>query len=107
METVTIHTPATTTNRYGDLELDWDAATDVEVTDAIVYPLTSSEDNANRSALITGLAVLIPDDDVEVPHNARVTARGETWEVNGDVADWSSPWGWDPGRQINLRRVDG
>lgn len=107
METITIHTPSSETNRYGDVVDDWSTATDTDVTDAIVYPLTSSENNDNRSALITGLAVLIPDDGVVVPHNARVTARGELWEVDGDVADWSSPWGWDPGRQVNLKRVDG
>mgnify|MGYP006886051287 CR=1 FL=1 len=107
METVTILTPTEGTNRYGDTELDWSAPTETDVC-AIVYPTTSSEDNENRSALITGLTVLFPDQcPPTLSHTSRVEARGETWEIDGDMGDWSSPWGWEPGHEVRLRRVQG
>ena len=107
METITILVPAVVENRYNDDTLDWTDTTDTDVDGCIVYPRTSDEDNDNRSALISGLTVLLPPNAPTVPHTARIQARGAVWEVAGDDADWQSPWGWEPGREVNLRRVDG
>ncbi len=106
MEEITIQVPATAADRYNNDTADWTDTTDTVVS-CIVYPRTSSEDNDLRTALVSGLTVLLPADADAIPHTARVVARGQTWEVDGDDADWSSPWGWEPGRQINLRRADG
>lgn len=106
MEIVTVTTPAVVTNRYGDDELDWGSASSVDVR-CIVAPRSSSENNENRSALQSGLTLLVPASAAVITHNARVVARGETWEVDGDDADWVSPWGWEPGREVHLRRVAG
>lgn len=106
METVTILVPAEAEGRYGDTVLDWDTTTDTDV-ECIAYPRTSTEDNENRSALISGLTLLLPPDAPEIPHTARVRARGHVWEVDGDVGDWKSPWGWEPGLEVNLRKVAG
>lgn len=107
METITILAPDTTENRYGDTTLDWSTPTETEV-EAIVYPTTSSEDNTNRSALITGLTVLFTDPTAPtLTHVSRIEARGETWEIDGGLGDWSSPWGWQPGQEVHLRRVEG
>lgn len=107
METVTILTATETTNRYGDTTLDW-STPDTRSVEAIVYPTTSSEDNDKRTALITALTVLFPTaEPPPLDHRNRIIARGETWEVDGDIGDWRSPWGWQPGHQVNLRRVEG
>lgn len=107
MEEVTILTPTETTNRYGDTVYGWDAPNETAAI-AIAYPTSSSEDNDKRTALISGLTLLFPDPcPPELTHICRVVARGETWEVDGDMGDWRSPWGWQPGHQVNLRRVAG
>lgn len=107
MEEVTILTATETTDRYGDTVLDWSDPTS-ETVEAICYPTTSSEDNDKRTALITGLTVLFPTADAPpLGHRDRLVARGETWEVDGDIGDWRSPWGWQPGHEMRLRRVEG
>lgn len=106
MECITVKVPATATDRYNNSAPDWGDTTDTTVS-CIVYPRSSSEDNDLRTALVSGLTVLLPCGADPIPHTARIVARGETWEVDGDDADWVSPWGWEPGRQVNLRRVDG
>lgn len=107
METITIIRPATTTNAYGDTALDWGTTTTTDVK-AIVYPrsTTPNENNANRTAVIVGLTALLPD-GADVQSTDRITARGETWEALGEPGDWRSPWGWKPGLQIDLERVEG
>lgn len=107
VETVTILTATETTDRYGGTVLDWSDPTSRQV-EAICYPTSSSEDNENRSALTVGLTVLFPTATAPtLTHRDRLVARGETWEVDGEIGDWRSPWGWRPGHQVALRRVDG
>ena len=106
METITVKIPTTDVDRCNNATPDWSDTTDTDI-EAIVYPRSSSEDNELRSALISGLTVLLPPDAPAIPHTARVEARGRTWEVDGDDGDWKSPWGWEPGREVNLREVKG
>lgn len=106
-EHITILTPGTTTNRYGDAVDDWENATSRTVC-ATCFPLTTAENNDKRSTTITGLGLLFRTEcPPELAHTCRVVARGETWEVDGDIADWRSPWGWRPGHTVNLKRVTG
>lgn len=107
MEAVVILNPGTRTDGYGDEVADWSDPTRTEA-EAICWPATSSENNDGRSALISGLNVLFPDPcPPEMTHTSRIEARGATWEVAGDLGDWRSPWGWQPGHQVTLRRVEG
>lgn len=104
-ETITIQSPTETTNRYGDVDLDWDDPTETTIA-AIVWPRTNEEDNDKRTATITGLSVVVPLGTAVTPVD-RIVARGVTWEVDGEPADWTAPWKWEPGVQVDLRRVAG
>ena len=106
MESVVVRTPVMVLDRYNNEVADWDAASEATVVCA-VCPRSSSEDNGNRSALVSGLTMLLPAGAVAVPSHARVVARGRVWEVDGDDADWVSPWGWRPGREVHLKAVVG
>lgn len=104
-ETVSILTAETVTDRYGDTEQDWTDPVS-RTAKAIVYPRTSEENNDKRTAVISGLTLLL-DVDTTIAHDERVEVRGGVWEVDGDPGDWSAPWGWQPGQQVDLRRVEG
>lgn len=104
-EAVTILEGTETTDRYGNTVLDWDTPTELGV-NAIVYPRTTSEDNDGRTAVLVGLTALLPTGTAVTAHS-RVIARGGTYAVVGEPADWRSPWGWKPGIQIDLERVAG
>ena len=95
-ETVTRQRPGTTADRYGDTTLDWATPTEATYTARGVEPVSSSEDNDGRQAVITGLRVYL-DGDADVLAGDRLVVRGVTWEVDGSPADWRSPWGSDVG----------
>jgi hypothetical protein len=104
-EPVTIQTATEVVDRYGNVVREWAAPGTVNVL-GIVYPRTSSEDNDGRTAVIQGLTVLLPTGTPVAPAD-RVVARGGTYEVVGEPADWRSPWGWQPGIQVDVERVAG
>jgi len=104
-ESITIQTAAEVVDRYGNVVRDWAAPLSLVVL-GIVYPRTTSEDNDGRTAVIQGITVLLPA-GTNVAAENRIVARGRTYEVVGDPSDWRSPWGWEPGIQVDLERVAG
>jgi uncharacterized Zn-binding protein involved in type VI secretion len=43
-----------------------------------------------------------------VTSRSRVTVRGKLYQVDGDPAEWRSPFtGWEPGVVVTLERTDG
>lgn len=72
-----------------------------------IYPSTSTEPTTGRQDVVTGMTLLAPTGTLIGPQDL-VVIDGETWQVEGDVADWSrGPFGWAPGVSINLTRAEG
>ena len=109
--TVTVRRPGGT-DRYGDTT--WASIHEVE--GCIVAP-TSGDSGRAASRELTGLRdTVITGYTVYAPHGADVLAIDQVrlpddptwWEVDGEVADWSSAFsGWQPGTVVSLRRVRG
>lgn len=76
----------------GDDVADWTNPSRRSYTARGVEPVSSTEDNDNRQAVITGFRVYLPA-GADVVAGDRVTLRGLTWEVDGRPADWRSPVG--------------
>lgn len=106
-ETVILHRPSTTTDRYGDqavtgwVESGW-------FDGCAVWPRTSDElTEQGRQGVIVGLTVVLPDCADVGPHD-RCEVGGVMFEVDGEPGRWRSPLtGWAPGVEVRLRRVDG
>jgi head-tail adaptor len=107
-ETVTVLRPTTTTNRNGDAVAVWTSPTETDVERVAVAPTTSAEDDNQRIAGVTvGLTLYMPA-TADVTPTDRVTVRGSTYEVVGEVEPWVSPYTADePGIAVTVQRVDG
>lgn len=92
-ETVTRLRPTTTTDGYGDTVTDWSSPTSLTLTPYGVEPVSSSEDNDGRQAVITGFRLYWINEWPDVAPTDRMTVRGTTWEVDGEPADWQPPGG--------------
>lgn len=103
-ETVTVITPATTVDRYGNSVEDWTGATSVAVPGCLFAPGGSSEDRDARSAVSTQGNVYAPEGTVVSPE-CRLAIREETWEVNGAPQVWQGLG--VGGIEIPVRKVDG
>lgn len=90
MELVTRQRPAIGTDGYGDPITDWTTPTVTLLWARGVEPVSSSEDNDGRQAVITGFRVYLPS-DADVLAGDRVLLRGATYDVDGQPADWRSP----------------
>lgn len=108
MESVSFILPGVRQDSRGDDVDDWDnPASTTTVTALGVEPVSSTEDNDGRQAVITGLRIYLPA-GTSAPANARAVVRGETWERVGDAADWRSPFtAWTPGLVVSVRKVVG
>lgn len=92
METVTRQRPTVGSDGYGDPFTDWTTPTTATLIARGVEPVSSSEDNDGRQAVITGFRVyLAPGSDVRA--GDRLVLRGTTYDVDGQPADWRSPLG--------------
>lgn len=89
-ETVTRQRPSSSTDVYNNTVDDWTTPTETVLTVRGVEPVSSSEDNDGRQAVITGYRVYL-DSAVDVLSGDRVVMRGDTYEVDGAPADWRSP----------------
>ncbi len=70
-------------------------------------PAGTTEVNGSRHAVTADLQVYVPSGFSCSPRD-RVIAGGRTYEVQGEVEDFDhGPFGWQPGGQVNLRRVEG
>lgn len=106
-ETVIRQRPTATVDRYGDSVVDWTTPTEATYTTRAVEPVSSSEDNDGRQAVITGYRIYL-DPGVDFQAGDRAVLRGVTYDVDGEPADWRSPWGTDVGGVVvALKQTEG
>lgn len=68
----------------------------------------STEDNAQRNTVITGLTMYAPWGADITSQDVIVRGDGSRWHVEGDVGEWLSPLtGWRAGIEVALVRVSG
>lgn len=121
-EDVVIIRAAETTDRYGNTELDWDDTTEFTLKHCAVAPISGSEDNDGRTAVITGMTVYASPDvatgfygwsELGEPLEAvwpqdRLRLRGDEYPVDGRIFVWRNPFdGQIKGVEIQVVRVDG
>lgn len=80
---------------------------------AALWPNSSAEDTQQRDTTVTTVTVLVPN-DADVVSDDLVYLPGDDvsksarWQVIGDPLRWHSPFtGWEPGTEIQIRRVMG
>ena len=98
LETVTVITAGTTTDRYGNTEPDWDNATEREEKCLVGGPATllSGEPLMDaRTPLDSDLTLIFQGRDPGILHTDRVRVRGVVYEVNG--RPFVQMWGSKPG----------
>lgn len=73
-----------------------------------VAPVTLTEpDEAGRTIVLDTLSVLAPP-EVKVSAYDRVEWLEDTYEVEGTPANWTTgPFGFEPGLEITLKKVNG
>jgi hypothetical protein len=89
-------------------DVDWDDLDELEISGCGFNPGQSSEPVQDaRTAVIARPEVYAPAGS-DVHAGDRLTVRGVTFEVDGNPADWRSPFtGWSPGLVIPLKNVEG
>lgn len=92
METIIRQRAGTATDAYSNTVPDWTTPAEATYTTRGIEPVSSTEENDNRQTVITGYRVYL-DSDADVLAGDRVVVRGHTFDVDGDPADWRSPWG--------------
>lgn len=87
---------------------DWDTADTLALSDLAFNPGSSNEPReVGRNAVITQPEVYGPV-GIDVLAGDRLEIRGRTYEVEGDVSEWRSPFtGWEAGVVIKLQAVEG
>lgn len=109
-ESVTVLRGTPVTDPYSGEETgtDWSTPTATVVTDCGVAPRLTPESPANdRTLIIEGYTVFMPY-GTDVLATDRVVVRGDTYDVDGDVGVWRNPFtGWEPGIEVNLKKVNG
>ncbi|MDP1793724.1 MAG: hypothetical protein Q8K63_06255 [Acidimicrobiales bacterium] len=105
---VRLRAPAGPPDRYKNPTLDWANAARLEIPGCAVAPRLADEVRDNgRQAVIKGLTIYAPP-KADVVATDRVECRGDTYDVDGDVAVWRSPFtGVEKGVEISLRLVEG
>lgn len=109
-KTVTRQRATAVLDRYSKREddLSWDDPSEVDYPGCAVWQEDSSEpDEEGRTRTITRTKVAV-DVDADVHAGDRFVIDGLTYDVEGDPAEWRSPYtGWAPGLLITGKRVDG
>lgn len=103
-DTVTVQTPGSTTDRYGDTAPDWTTPTEVE-TPAWVGGDTTKETTTDGDRITLGLACHLPP-DVTVTARSRIVWREDTYEIDGDPLPMSRR-GVLHHYELTLKRVEG
>lgn len=87
---------------------DWSNPTTLVIPDLAFNPGSSNEPSeVGRNAVITQPEVYGPV-GIDVLAGDRLAIRGRTYEVEGDPAEWRSPFtGWEAGVVIKLELVEG
>jgi hypothetical protein len=89
---------------YGNDQL---TTTNITVTGCVVWPRGSSEKTGNHDLVSTGITVLMPTGTV-VKSTDRVQVAGVIYDVDGEPAEWRSPFtNLHSGVQVDLVRVTG
>lgn len=101
---VTVVTPGSTTDRYGNLVPDWAASTSTTVKGWISQS-SGSEDENGRDAQIGEWTLFLPA-GVEIDGRARVAWSGVTFEVVGPPRRAWTPRG-EHHVEVQLRVVEG
>jgi hypothetical protein len=104
VHTVTILRAGTTTDRYGNTEPDWDAATS-ETAKAWLSQQSRTEDVDGRDALIQVWVAFLPP-DVSVSGHDRLVWSGITFDVDGPLLPAWTPRGLHH-YEATLRVVEG
>lgn len=90
---------------HGNVRAGWGAPEDFEV--FAIAPSTSQEPLADRTAVTTGISLLVPPTAVVGPLDLFVV-DGEDWKVEGEIADYTrGPFGFDAGKVVSLTREEG
>lgn len=87
---------------------DWSSPSSLDIPGCGFNPGQSSEPlQEARNAIQTQPEVYAPTGS-DILSGDRVVVRGKTYDVDGEPADWRSPFtGWAPGMVIALKRTDG
>lgn len=103
-ETIIVHRPSTDLDRFGDPVA---VAAPRPIKRCIIVPRgIGGEENQSSNTVISGLQVFCPPGS-DVKATDRVTARGLTYEVEGEPADYRTSSGVPRAVMVNLVRVTG
>ena len=110
-ETVTRLRGMATIDAYGDEATDWNAPQSLVIVGVAFDPGGSDEpvDAGHTQRVVTSPTLYDPTyADVEAGDRIRRNLTGITYEVDGNPAEWRSPFtGWRPGQVVKLKVVDG
>lgn len=99
--------PGTATGEFddqGNPVVGVDVTTSLEV--QAFAPGVSDEVAAAFGAQVVDMGTVYADVDVDVRPSDRLVIRGETWQVEGNPRDWSSPYALGrSGAEVLVRRV--
>lgn len=109
-ETVTRQRGTPTVDPYSGeaTGVDWTTPTELAIPGCAFNPGRSTEPLQDaRTAVLTQPEVYAPYGS-DVLAGDRLVVRGDVYEVDGNPADWRSPFtGWEPGMVIPLKRAEG
>lgn len=76
-------------DRYGnEIPSDWD---DITVDRCALAPRESTDENGpGRAAIVVGQTLYAPS-GADIAARDLIVARGVTYEIDGDIADWRNP----------------
>lgn len=105
-ETVIRRRPTTAEDRYGNqVPSSW-ADTPITVIGLAPTGPDGEVYEPGRQAVVSGLT-LYAEPGTDIDPNDRIVARGTTWEVDGDVGVWDSPYSTQGGVVAVLKKVRG
>lgn len=87
-ETIVV-TPPALVDQWGDA-VEGPAATPFEIKGCKIWPRTLPED---ETTVIEGLNISTPPTTKVIPVNARITARGREWDIDGAIGDYRNSRG--------------
>lgn len=89
-------------------ELDWANAVDTLIGVCAFDPGGSDEPTSDaRSSVVTQPSALFPGQWPDVKATDRLIIRDREWQVDGDPADYRSPFTGFGGLQVRLKAVEG
>ena len=109
-ETVTRLRVVPVVDRWGDtVPGDWSTASELPIPGVGVALAHSTEDLVGRTATVTGTTLYVPTTAaLDVLPTDRFRVRGVVHDVDGEIADWTSPFdGVRRGWAIPLKQVEG